>query len=300
VAVSSAGMAKPSFQKGGAFLGRFVILLAAPRTGTTALGDAVTRAFAAGWPQEIFNEAYADGDIDYRAASEIKYRTNFFNFRRDLFADDANRSFPSTDNLQFIFDSYLTYISSVFDDRNILLDIKYTSWHHLNGFWNYIGSEPELLKIVRGREIPIVHLTRQNLFSQYCSSVVAQKTGIWATQDMPSVSSNNSDVGKIVINPAQCAAMMARVAGNRDLFENWLRGYDIQNLVYEEMLTGSGFSSRVGEVFARAFAAQPIEAPTTMYRKVTPPLRDVIANREEVLAYFNETVYRPMVEEALG
>src|SRR5690348_16478378 len=111
------------------------ILLAAPRTGTTVLGQAVTQAFSAAWPKEIFNDAYADPSLDYRRARDIKQRTNFFNYRQEAFRKNPALSYPSKENQTFLFRTYLVELAELERADRFLIDIKYTSLHHLDSYW---------------------------------------------------------------------------------------------------------------------------------------------------------------------
>ncbi len=84
------------------------------------------------------------------------------------------------------------------------------------------------------------------------------------------------------------------------LFDRWLGGYPAHVLEYESLLDGTGFSKQVEEVFADIFEMPPAEPLSTRHRKVTPPLRDVVANQDEVLEALKGSPYRTMAEEALA
>jgi hypothetical protein len=56
----------------------------------------------------------------------------------------------------------------------------------------------------------------------------------------------------------------------------------------------------VGEVFTDIYGESPAAPLTTRSLKVTPPLRSIIQNTEEVLQAFRETEHLAMIEEALS
>jgi LPS sulfotransferase NodH len=273
----------------------FCILIAAPRSGTTMLGDAVSRSFNAAWPQEIFHGAYTDPGGDFRGSTEIKHRCNFFNLRQELFKQRPELSYPSKANQTLIFDLYLEYLVTSEKLERYFLDIKYTSWHHLNDYWWAFNQRPHLLRDVIRREFPIVHLKRENLFALYCSQMLADRTRVWWTMENHA----NSDE-RLAIDGPHCLRFLEDMRAIERLFDRWLYGYPVHELRYEKLLAPGGFSTEVEQTFVEVYGMAPSSPLSTVYRKVTPPLRDLVENADEVLTALRGTEFQSMAEEALS
>ena len=269
------------------------ILLAAPRTGTTVLGDAVSRSFQACWPHEIFNEAYADPEADYRSAPDLRVRANFFNFRHDMFHQRPELTYPSAANRRFLFRTYIEYLFEAERSERLLLDVKYTSLHHLDGYWMMPRFRPGLIALVQEFALPVVHLRRRNLFALYCSQTYAEMTGIWSSVD------GSHDLRPIVIDPAHCLSYMTEIADRERRVRQWLGNGQFWEIEYETMLTGTSFSQSVIDVFTAAFGRSPVSRLDARYRKVTPPLSAIVQNPEDVLTGLQDTPFQAMAQEAL-
>jgi LPS sulfotransferase NodH len=273
----------------------FCILIAAPRSGTTMLGDAVSRSFNAAWPQEIFHGAYTDPSGDFRTSKDIKQRCNFFNLRQELFKQRPELSYPSKANQTLIFDLYLEYLVTSEKSERHFLDIKYTSWHHLNDYWWAFNQRPHLLRDVIRRELPIVHLKRENLFALYCSQMLADRTRVWWTMEDHAESDQ-----RLVLDGSHCLRFLEDMRAIERLFDRWLFGYPVHELRYEKLLASGGFSKEVEQTFVEVYGMAPSSPLSTVYRKVTPPLRSVVENKDEVLSALKGTEFQSMAEEALS
>src|SRR5688572_21685073 len=211
----------------------FCILLAPPRSGTNALGEAVARSFRVIGLGEIFHSQYADPTADYRNSEKPGVRANFFNFRHETFRARPYLSFPSSSNIAELFSSYISFVSSLAESQEtagFLLDIKYTSMHHLEPYWRLPFDSPNLLKLLREHLFPVVHLRRKNLFSLYCSQKLAEITGIWWTDSARS----DPDV-TMTIDIAECIRFMDRIRETEERLERWLSGNQLYRLTYEDI-----------------------------------------------------------------
>jgi len=258
------------------------------------LGDAVSRSFRVVWPHEIFHDQHADPQLDYKASPDVGKRLNFFHFRLDLLKKAPQLSLPSTRNQSLMFNRYLEYLASFQDADRYLLDVKYTSWHHLDTYWRVFYQRPHLLTEVMQLRLPLVHLKRSNLFALYCSQKLAAQTGVWQASDDQTASER-----RLTVNITRCSAELDDLRATQRLFDRWLAGYPVHELEYETHLAADGFSKHVEQTFAQVYGITPAEPLSTVHRKVTPPLREVVVNRDEVLAALRGTDFQDMAEEAL-
>ena len=74
----------------------------------------------------------------------------------------------------------------------------------------------------------------------------------------------------------------------------------MHELEYESLLEGHGFSKKVEEAFSEIYGMAPVQPLATRHRKVTPPLRDVVTNKDEVLSALRGTDYLDMAEQAFA
>lgn len=270
----------------------FCILLGPPRSGTTLLGHAVTHAFGAAWPKEIFSEAYAEPALDYRRATDIKQRANFFNFRREALQARPELSYPSRENQSQLFRNYLDQLVEHEGAERFLIDAKYTSLHHLDFYWRTPREKPGFISIVRQLGLPAVHLKRRNTFALYCSLAYAETTGVWVAVDDPTPQT-------IVIDTARCLRYMAEMQEMTKRVDDWLSGHPMFTLEYETMIKDGEWSTEVTDTFMAVFGTRPAAPLTLPYRKVTPPLRQLVQNIDEVLASTRNSPFRNLIEDAL-
>jgi hypothetical protein len=269
------------------------MLFAAPRSGTTLLGDAVSRSFEAAWPQEIFDEAYTRPEGDYRADPDLRVRANFFNYRNERLREDSRLSYPSKSNQSNLFNAYVQNLYRSEGAERFLIDIKYTSVHHLDSYWRLPYGRPNLIGFVHDLGLPVAHLTRRNLFALYCSQRYAEITGIWATLE------GDRAPEPMAIEPRHCRRFMTEMYTLAERFRDWLADYPVHELEYESLMSGPEFSDRVRETFTRIYGISARSPLATRYHKVTPPLRAIVSNAQEVLESLRGTPFLAMAEESL-
>jgi len=260
-----------------------------------ALGEAVARAFDVAWPGEIFHNKYADPFTDYRCSKLLSERANFFNFRHELFRVRPELSIPSGENQSTVFTLYLDNLRSVSRSDDYLIDIKYTSWHHLNTFWWTGTRKPFLIDLVMRLGISVIHLRRRNHFSMYCSQKLAEQTGVWWTSELRELAGEC-----FVVNLEDCKRYMEEVRVAERSFDNWLSKHSCFQLTYEEIFSQEGLSQTVEKTFSEIFSRPPSAPLSTTSKKVTPPLRSVVKNADEVISCFKGTPYQSMAEEVLA
>lgn len=276
-------------------LSDFCILCAAPRSGTTLLGDAVKRGYQCAVPAEIFHEDCALPALDYRNSADAQQRGNFFNFRAELIRSRPELYYPHANARRQLFELYLNNLRTLFPNERFLLDIKYTSWHHLDGFRRDPAGPPGLMELIRDRNIPVVHLIRRNLFSLYVSTRIAIASGIW--ERVPSEPANRAT---LTIDLDHCRLWMTNMARTQKLFSNWLSGCRVYNLTYESLTEKDAFANAVTGVFTGIFGGPPEGEITPGYAKILPPLHYVVENAGRVRDYFAGSEFEGFVNAALA
>jgi hypothetical protein len=156
----------------------FCVICAAPRSGTTLLAEALERAYDLASPSEVFHEAHANPTVELANVRHAVQRSNFFRFRTNCIRERPELLSPDYAARQELFDTYLDHLRKVFEKDRFLIDVKYNSWHHLDGFWRFPTDPPGLIRLLRERKITVVHLVRENLFALYCSLRMAELTDV--------------------------------------------------------------------------------------------------------------------------
>jgi tetratricopeptide (TPR) repeat protein len=264
------------------------IVLAAPRTGSTVLGHAVSEAWQADFLGEVFHDNPQD---DFFGA-------NFFRFRRGLLASDPSLSVPTWGNQRTIFRRYCQHVESISPSGAAILDVKYYSWHHLDQCFLLPHEPPTLIDFVRETSWPVIHLVRDNLFALYCSLKLSEQRGVWHR-----TSGTEMDIERpsLLVNVEACRLDLERLRSAKDIFDGWFEGYgNIHHLTYERLFDGDRFSLDVEETVARIFGEPPLRAMAPAMQKVTPPLIEVVENRAEVLLGLAGTPFHAMALEALA
>jgi hypothetical protein len=104
---------------------------------------------------------------------------------------------------------------------------------------------------------------------------------------------------RLTIDVPRCLRELDEIRTARRMFEHWLAGR-ARELEYEALFGPNGFSTHVGQLFAEVYGIAPIQPLFTIYWKVTPPLREIVTNRDEVLSALGGTDFEAMAEEALS
>ncbi len=286
-AARRARRSKAAVRSSGDFPIATCIVLAAPRTGTTVLGQSVSEAWQTDFIGEIFHEQPENDFL----------HSNFFQFRRALIGADPQLSIPNFANQRTIFEAYCRHIHSITPSGASVLDIKYYSWHHLNSCFVLPHEPPTLVEFVRHASWPVVHLVRENLFALYCSLKLSQERGIW--HQGPGTASNVSEPS-LMIDVEACLRDMGRLRAATSIFNDWFDGYDnLHHLTYERLFSDGVFSLEVEETFTNIFNESLTKPLVPAMKKVTPPLHKVVRNIGEVLEGLIGTPFHAMALEVL-
>lgn len=280
---------------------KFCIILANARSGTLALGAGVERMFDTKWAGEIFHENQADPSFDFDDEHDpdqplsMLPHLNYFNFRHDQLKKNSELCYPSEKNQNTLFDMYISHVNKFIKKPAVILDIKYSSWHHFNSYWMMPGHRPALSNFVQNSGFEVVHVLRQNLFSQYCSMIIALQSGVWHLRE-----NESHPTKKIEIDLDDCSSRLTAL----DLASKWYQSIfadyaHCHTINYEQIFEGNSLSQGVVDTFSHVLEQEPTGENVTSIRKTSPPLRDVVKNRDDVLKHFQTGPFAAMVQEAL-
>jgi hypothetical protein len=126
---------------------------------------------------EVFNNRAA-------ARERFSVEANYFNFAVNHLGGDPSKLVGRDDD-EGLFLDFLEYLRCFTPKRFLLLDVKYSSTHHVTKAWRFITKEPHLFFLIRKHRLRVLNLQRRN-YLRYClSEMKAQATQRWTALDRP-------------------------------------------------------------------------------------------------------------------
>jgi len=204
------------------------VICAGQRSGTTALHH-VFRKNGLFCPGEIFHPTRREND-------------SFFEF---LEVENISAE-QQIQNPETVWESYLEYLGKFADDRNIILDIKYNSWHHFNGAWQQPLNPPRLLKLLPP-SCWIIHIVRDDVFAQVMSGVIAQQRGKFHSRDETDL----TDL-EFSVNPKNFQSRVRLINQTKQCYLDWLQQRKNTVLLhYEGMFSDNKLTENAQKIIAR-------------------------------------------------
>jgi LPS sulfotransferase NodH len=144
--------------------------------------------------------------------------------------------------------------------------------------------------LARDDEIRVIHIKRRNILAQYLSLQVAHRTNVWSSTERAAGAPE-----PIRLDPEECRKHFAWVRGLEDEADAFFAGHRMLQVSYEGLL-----ADRTGEMGrVHRFLGVPeedVEARTRRQRTV--PLREAIANYDELSAVFDGTQWADFFVDA--
>lgn len=258
-----------------------VIVVAQQRSGTTAFG----RTLSEGRKIHTFGEVFHNA----RGNSE----TNYFNFKERRTREQPCLSFASSENQEHLWNSYLHFLKSCTSKPFVLLDVKYNSWHHFNAIWYLTGEAPAMIRLVRRSRVRVLHIIRRNLFEQACSAFLASQRQQFHFTEPP-------EPIRLTLDPHRLLARMTSSQEQTELFRKFFAGYrHYCKLFYEDIFQGDKVSEGTLDAVSGLIGQDCDGERRVRFVKSTPPPRDLVQNREEIIEFFSGKQFSHMVAEGL-
>lgn len=265
----------------------FVVLLARPRSGTSALRSVVSTHPEIDCLDEVFR-------VDDRMSADPFIReANFFYFLERYANGDITQIFP--DRHEQVFRAYLNYLRGLCSKRFILLDVKSTTTHFFTRPFKST-SYPYLFDLIAAHSLRVLHLSRNNYLRCAISQQKAEASGVW------SIESRDERIDRPVC--VDVATLLERL----HFFESedhLVRGYSHRFRQYWTCDYQDVFSDATGSVapavlaqlsiwleIENCFVAKPL------YKKQSYlPLDQTISNYSEVAAALTGTQFAYCLED---
>src|SRR5579862_328478 len=148
------------------------MLIARPRSGTTAFRLIVSRHRLITTAGEIFHGDYTD------------HPDRFYNYYLAAITREPKLALPASDHRITLFEGYVDQLcgrlQSRYPDREwVFLGINYNSLHSMNTYWQNIYEPPYLMQMLQWKGYPVVHIIRRNILAAAISEARAKATGVW-------------------------------------------------------------------------------------------------------------------------
>lgn len=239
------------FLKGIVFVKPFALMIARQRSGTGALGSILDQHPSLHYLGEIFHP------------NNIDQNDNYFNFHLNRIADDPSNALPDSNERNF--EAFVDYITHSSGGKLPVFDIKYRSFHHLNGGWQGLQAAPWVIAFAINQGAPIIHLKRANFVSSYISGRLAEENQVWHAQSAVEVQSTSVDIGRLI---SYLETTTAEVA----LVDKWLNGIETAiDVEYADLFGDDGLLTPfVAESLASCLRVSPLISRTPAFLKQAP------------------------------
>jgi hypothetical protein len=149
----------------------FVILLARQRSGTNPLRAVLGSHSEIFCFPEVFNNRVAP-------RQRLGAQANYFYFVTRHTERDSGDVLRRDDDEEVFLD-FLEYLRCFTPKRFLLIDVKYSSTHHVTKAWRFVTEEPHLFFLIRKHGLRVLNLQRRN-YLRYClSELKAQRSRRW-------------------------------------------------------------------------------------------------------------------------
>lgn len=265
-----------------------LIICAQQRSGTNALRSIL------GQTEQIqdFGEVFNDPIF---LKNEASIKRNFFQFQKGLISKYPDIAVPNKENQLLILDCFLQYLDTLNQKPFILLDIKYSSWHHLNTIWHNPLSQPYLMETAQNKKIKVIHLIRRNTFRQYVSGKYTSLSKTWhyteptKIQEIP-----------FRIDIEACENALINSQKNTHFYTNWLKAYPhTLTLFYEDIFVNGELQDEAKIALKDFLNLDSTLSFKSMWKKPNINYSHLIENKQEVIDYFSDSPFSEMVNTML-
>lgn len=257
------------------------VMIALQRSGTHALGSAIDQHPEIAYAKEVFHPEYSQS------------RYGYYNFLPQALSKEPDLALPA--NAQRRYAEFMAFLKSRAEKPVTLIDVKYSSTHHFNGDWHPLSRRPQLLDLLAGQKIPILHLCRKNLVRVVTSGLLAEATSIYRVK-----STNEIPVDRIRVKPEHFLARVRFLETEQTLMSQFLKTYpEIIELEYTGLFKGDGaLTSKTARQIEELLGVSYFENYVPIYLKQAQrPLEDTIINFDELAVALKRTPYASMLSE---
>jgi hypothetical protein len=210
-------------------------LLARQRSGTGALGSLLARHPGLRYLGEVLHPNPERAAV--RQVLDEDLRAEDVNFFRYVHADVARmRGFCDPNQRADVVERYFDWLKERFHPRIPIVDVKYNSLHHWNRGWQGLFEAPWLIRHVREKKLPIIHLKRKNSLQTYISGRLAEVNQVWHATSSGAMKTRDMEV-----DVDGLLSSLTQTSREIDLMNKWLRRIETLTVIeYAELFSAEG------------------------------------------------------------
>lgn len=219
--------------------------------------------------------------------------TSYFSFFKTLIEEDPSLALPHRAGQRL--DRYLDFIEQQSPKKWILLDVKYRSLGHFNGFWHSAAETPGMITLLKERGLKILHLTRRNSLALWVSGRLAEANKVWHARQADTIA-----VKKIKLDPDQVQHFLALCRREMMAMRIGLQSYENKiEIDYQRLFAADGGLQNGPKAQIETFfsLSEPITHRTALIKQAPPRVRDAIENLDEITDLLKDTPNAWMLED---
>ncbi len=263
--------------------GALLFIVGRPRTGTTALRTLLT---AGG--------AVDCGEILHPRMGQDR---NYYRYLAARIAGDPLLAHPSRQ--WGVFDDYIGDLRRRFDGAPLALDMKIGMFDALPSFTE--RGRYGTVDYLREHATCVFHVVRRNRLRAAASFKVSEALGVWSA-NAAQADKARARKRKVTLDPVALKRSYRAHARQDQRFAKAFEGdRRFVRVVYEQMFTADGdWAPGLHKRIAAATGMDALPARPTTARLNPEPLRELVANLDEVAAALRDTPHAWMLEGELS
>lgn len=254
-------------------MAKISILLSHERSGSHLAGEFIGSLEGYRMVDEVCNPG---------ALKPSKHAESFHRFRYDYVLSDSTYSLePSRKGHSDFIDAFFAHLLRLKAPHDIAIDIKYGHVQNFEWWWCPPLERPFLLSFCEQNDVGIVHLYRENVVEATVSSAIADQRKIWHSWEA------GADAGiakKFKLNVAGIVHRAKLLEQQTQLYKGWTAKSRRIEVTYDEISAGLGQDGPVETRLSEFLGSKPKRPFQPRHRKLTPPLREVVENFDELVA----------------
>ena len=259
---------------------RIFCIVAAQRSGTTALANALARTTRFTNFGEIFQIPDSGNRISQKSAA------SFFQFI------EANKigltEMSTTHGATQLAERYMAFLKQRAVPNDIVIDVKLNAWRALAPAWGYPTGQPHFLRYLKTNAAFFIFVWRENLADQVVSTFIARKLNVWHNLTAELVS------GRSFTAPVRAMRNLAvAICEAESIVRANLAKYRHRIEIPYERLFENGNPTR--QFLDEFSAAAQLDLKGVLASSVRPnsvPKREIVTNYDEVVAAVDQIAAR--------
>lgn len=252
-------------------MAKISILLSHERSGSHLAGEFIGA---------LENYRMVDEVCNPGALKPNTHRESFHRFKYDYILADPSYSLePSRKGHADFVKAFFDYVATVKDPFDIAIDVKYGHVQNFEWWWWPPLERPYLFHFCEQNDIGVVHLYRENVIEATVSSAIADQRKIWHSWE------KGADAGitqKFKLNITHIVQRAQLLDRQSELYRGWTAKNRKLAITYEDIAAGVGKGGEIETRIGEFLGSKPRREFKPRHQKLTPPLRDVVANYEEL------------------